>query len=89
MKSYKVNISGVVQGVGFRYFCYKKATEYKVCGYVKNLYNGDVEVMAQGEDGLIKEFINELKIGPRYSSVKSVIIEEIESEKEYYEFLIY
>lgn len=89
MKSYKLNISGVVQGVGFRYFCYRKAIEYKVFGYVKNLFNGSVEVMAQGEDGLIKEFIYELKIGPRYSSVKSVITEEIETEKEYSEFLIY
>jgi acylphosphatase len=89
MKSYKLNIRGVVQGVGYRYFCYKKANEYKIYGYVKNLFNGDVEVMAQGEDGLVKDFIKELKIGPGYSTVKSVIIEEIEAEKEYSEFLIY
>jgi acylphosphatase len=89
MKCLKINISGVVQGVGYRYFCYKKAIEYKIFGYVKNLYNGDVEVVAQGEDGLVNEFIKELKTGPRYSAVKSVNAEEFKSEKEYSEFSVY
>lgn len=89
MKSIKIIISGVVQGVGFRYFCYKKAAEYNITGYAKNLLNGDVEVVAQGEEGLVSDFIKELKTGPRYSNVKSVNMEKIDVEKEYSQFSIY
>lgn len=89
MRTYKILISGVVQGVGYRYFCFKKAVEYKIYGYAKNLYNGDVEVQAQGEEGLLKDFIKELNTGPRFSSVKSVKIEQFDSEIEYSEFSIY
>ncbi|MBI5403500.1 MAG: acylphosphatase [Ignavibacteriae bacterium] len=89
MKSFRIIISGVVQGVGFRYFCFKKAVEYNISGYAKNLINGDVEVIAQGEEGLVNDFVKELKIGPRYSNVKSVNMEKIDVEKEYPQFLIY
>jgi acylphosphatase len=89
MKSIKIIISGLVQGVGYRYFCYKKALEYGIRGYAKNLYNGNVEVVAQGEKGLINDFIKDLNIGPYYATVKSINTEEIECEKEYQEFSIY
>jgi acylphosphatase len=89
MKSIKITIGGIVQGVGYRYFCYKKAFEYNIKGYVKNLYNGNVEVVAQGDEGLIKDFINELKIGGRYSFVKSISTEEIDSNIKYLDFSIY
>lgn len=89
MKTYKIIVSGVVQGVGFRYFCYKKATEFNITGYAKNLPNGNVEVTAQGNDGLVMDFINELKTGPRYSQVKSVNIEQFDGENEYSQFSIY
>lgn len=89
MKSFRIIISGMVQGVGYRYFCYKKAVEFNISGYAKNLYNGDVEVIAQGDEGLVSDFIKELKIGPRFSDVKSVNMEKIDSEKEYKQFSIY
>jgi acylphosphatase len=89
MKSIKIIVSGLVQGVGYRYFCYKKALEYGIFGYAKNLYNGNVEVVAQGEKGLINDFIKDLKIGTHYATVKSITAEEIENEKEYQEFSIY
>lgn len=89
MKSFRIIISGLVQGVGYRYFCYKKAVQYGITGYVKNLYNGNVEVLAQGNESLIKDFIGELKIGPHYASVKSVNTDEMESEKVFEDFSIY
>jgi acylphosphatase len=89
MKSIKVTVSGLVQGVGYRYFCYKKAVKYGINGYAKNLYNGNVEVLAQGGEGLIKDFIRDINTGPHYASVKSVNIEETDVEKEYREFSIY
>lgn len=89
MKCVRVTISGLVQGVGYRYYCYRKATEYGIKGYAKNIYNGNVEVIAQGDKNLIKEFIRDLNIGPHYASVNSTEVEEIECEKEYLEFSIY
>ena len=89
MKSAKITISGLVQGVGYRYFCYKKALEYDIKGYAKNLYNGNVEVLAQGDESLIRGFIKDLNIGPHYASVKSLKAEETDDEKVYLEFSIY
>lgn len=65
-------VSGFVQGVGFRYFVYKKAAAYGVKGYVKNLYSGDVEIVAVGERGMIESLITDVKIGPRSALVKDV-----------------
>lgn len=88
-KRVKLNIKGLVQGVGFRYFCFRKAAEYDITGYVKNLIDGSVETDAEGEAGLLQDFINELKTGPRNSHVTSVSIEELVVENKYSEFKIY
>lgn len=42
-------ISGMVQGVGYRWFVMRKANEYNLKGYVRNLYTDDVEVEVEGE----------------------------------------
>ncbi len=79
----KVRIKGLVQGVGFRNFTRKKATELGVTGFVKNLINGSVCIEAQGEKATLSIFISELKIGPRYSEVleiKETIMLEIKNE---------
>ena len=89
MKCLKITVSGMVQGVGYRYFCYKKALEYKITGYAKNLFNGNVEVIAQGNEKLLNGFVKELNTGPHYSAVKSLKIEESDIEIEYREFSIY
>ena len=89
MKCIKAIVSGVVQGVNYRYFCYQNATEMNIKGYAKNLYNGDVEVIANGEDGLINDFINLLRVGPRASKVSSVQVEELDPCEEYSDFSVY
>jgi len=88
MKCIKAIVSGVVQGVNYRYFCYQNATEMNIKGYAKNLYNGDVEVIANGEDGLINDFIKFLKVGPRASKVSSVQVEELDTCEEYSDFSV-
>jgi len=79
----------MVQGVGFRYFCFEKACELGINGYAKNLYNGDVEILAEGEDALLKEFVKAVNIGPRFSDVNSVKVDEINFENRYNSFRIY
>jgi len=70
----KLIISGLVQGVGFRYFAYRNATALGLTGYVKNLYSGEVEIVVQGEEGAVQAFISEVRIGPRSAHVKGVKI---------------
>ena len=54
----KFIFSGTVQGVGFRYTTYRIALNYNITGWVKNLPDGTVEVIACGNEKEIKEFIN-------------------------------
>jgi len=89
MKTLKINISGIVQGVGFRYYCLKQARIFNIKGYAKNLFNGDVEVVAQGSEPDLKDFVKEVSIGPRYANIKAVKVEEIEKKVEFDDFYIY
>ena len=73
-------ISGLVQGVGFRFFTQRAAARHQVVGYVKNLPDGRVEALAEGEENAVKSFHNELLAGPSYSRVEEV--EEIVLEPE-------
>ena len=77
----KIKVSGFVQGVGFRWFAYKKATGFNLRGFVKNLDNGDVYCEAEGEKDLIEEFIGELRKGPTFSKVKDIKVEWLESKE--------
>jgi acylphosphatase len=73
----KITVKGLVQGVGYRYFCYRKAIEYDICGYAKNLFDGSVEVVAAGNEKFLNDFAGELKKGPPNSFVKAITLEEI------------
>jgi acylphosphatase len=68
-------VQGVVQGVGFRYFVYRHATNLGLNGWVRNLYTDDVEIEVEGERSLLESFIMEVKIGPRSAHVKDLKLE--------------
>ena len=53
-----VNFSGTVQGVGFRFTVRRIAEQYEVTGFVKNLPNGDVEVVTEGDREVVESFIS-------------------------------
>ena len=65
-------VKGLVQGVGYRWFVEHHAKQLGLTGYVRNLPNGDVEVVVEGARGLIEELIRKLKVGPRFASVEDV-----------------
>ncbi|MFQ5454564.1 MAG: acylphosphatase [Candidatus Zixiibacteriota bacterium] len=71
----QLTIEGVVQGVGYRYYCYQKAASLKLYGWAKNNPNGSVQVFVEGDRGAIEVFIKELKIGPLAASVSDIKIE--------------
>jgi acylphosphatase len=56
-----VYYAGRVQGVGFRYAARNVACGYEVTGYVRNLPDGRVELIAEGEEGEIKGFLEAIK----------------------------
>jgi acylphosphatase len=65
-------ISGRVQGVAYRFFAEKRAVSLALAGWVRNLSNGRVEVMAEGERAKLELFIEELRKGPRPALVEDV-----------------
>jgi acylphosphatase len=52
---------GEVQGVGFRYTACRAAAEYEVAGTVRNLHDGQVECVIEGEAGEIDAFLGDLR----------------------------
>ncbi len=74
-------IQGRVQGVGFRWFVHREASELALRGWVRNTEEGDVEVVASGTTEDLSELRASLKKGPRGSRVDRVI-EHYLDEKE-------
>jgi acylphosphatase len=71
-------ISGLVQGVGFRFFARRAAGQLRVCGYARNLLDGRVEVYAIGSADQLQTFAHDLRRGPSGASVDAVAAEEAE-----------
>lgn len=81
-------ISGRVQGVGFRWFTRTKAQQLGLKGWVRNLPDRKVEVLAVGSENLINIFIEILREGPALSRVDSIqVLDEIQ-DQEYSSFSI-
>ena len=88
MKTEKVLVEGIVQGVGFRPFVYRIATELELSGYVRNLGNV-VEIVIQGSDDKIADFIYKLQNElPPIAKINNLETEELEDEEEYADFTI-
>jgi acylphosphatase len=66
-------IQGRVQGVGFRWFVHREASELNLRGWVRNTEDGDVEVVAAGEDPDLAELRASLRQGPRGSRVDRLV----------------
>ncbi|MBM4176095.1 MAG: acylphosphatase [Ignavibacteria bacterium] len=81
-------VSGLVQGVGYRYFIYRHAVQLGLVGYTKNLIDGSVEIVVEGEKGSINALIQEAKVGPRSAHVKDLKISWEDSTNEFHEFKI-
>ncbi len=67
-----VIVSGMVQGVGYRYFVKRAAAKYGLTGWVKNLPHGEVELEAEGERGRVEALLAELWTGSSYASVRNI-----------------
>ena len=81
-----VLIEGKVQGVGFRNFTQMNAKQLGINGYAKNLPNGKVEVVAEGDKAQLDALVALLKKGPRYARVDSLHVDERPFTAEYKTF---
>jgi len=83
-----VFISGFVQGVGFRFFAILNARKLGVSGFVKNLRDGRVEVVAEGEIENVKAFIECLREGPPGANVIGVDVNLEKYKGEFGDFAV-
>jgi acylphosphatase len=79
-------VRGRVQGVGFRYFAIRAARELGIVGIVRNMSDGSVEVIAEGETEAITKFHRDLERGPSYSHVTAVEESERQVSARYKDF---
>jgi acylphosphatase len=75
LKEIKCIITGKVQAVLFRDFTRENAASLGLAGEVENLSDGSVRVIAQGDEGKLKELIGLLKEGSRFARVDDVMVE--------------
>ena len=84
----KYTVSGEVQGVGYRFFAQRVAARHQVVGYVRNLPDGRVEVLAEGSLESIEGLKHDLASGPDSAWVKQVEELNLEPTGEYSSFRI-
>ncbi len=80
MKCAHIIVTGKVQGVFFRDNTRKKAAELGLTGYVKNMPDGDVEIVAEGDENKINELVKFVEKGPGIARVAGVKVKHKEPE---------
>jgi hydrogenase maturation protein HypF len=85
----KLNVSGIVQGVGFRPFIYRTAVKNGLHGYVRNLGDAGVDVVLEGKEEKIEHFMHDLTVEkPPLAQIEKVTKTKLAGNEEYAEFTI-
>lgn len=88
IRSLQCIVNGKVQGVGFRAWVEGQAQSLGVNGWVRNLADGTVEVLAQGDNAAVQELATRLLAGSTLARVEDVNLKWIEYDKEHSGFEI-
>jgi acylphosphatase len=72
---YHLWVRGRVQGVGFRFFALQQAQRWGVAGWTRNLPDGRVEIIAEGDSRALDEFVSGVRRGPEGAQVQEVRVE--------------
>ncbi len=70
----RVLVSGYVTGVGFRWFLHKKAEEVGATGFVRNLEDGRLEAVFEGDKNQVEAMISHARSGPEAAHVANIQI---------------
>ncbi len=73
----RATVSGRVQGVGFRFFAERAARELGVRGWVRNLPDGRVESIVEGEEDAVRRYLERLREGPRMGRVAEFRVDDV------------
>jgi len=79
LRCFRAIVRERVQGVSFRYYTLLEAEQLGVLGFVKNRWDGTVEVVAEGEDRAVRKLLAWLYQGPRWARVEGVEVEWMEA----------
>jgi len=86
----KIKVTGIVQGVGFRPFIYRIAVKNGLNGYVRNRGDAGVEILVEGREHDIKNFLRDLhEKKPPLAQIYEAITTRLEGKSEYEKFTIY
>ena len=88
MPTWEITARGRVQGVGFRWFVQRIALELCICGYVRNLSDGSVYILAEAEEHVLESFRYALQSGSRSAIVADLEVNNLDSAKKYHDFEI-
>ena len=77
MRARRAIVTGRVQGVGYRFFAERAARDLELSGWVRNLPDGSVETVAEGEEEAIARYFDRLRQGPRGARVEGVAEEDL------------
>jgi acylphosphatase len=80
MKTLRIYISGTVQGVMFRKYIEEQANKIGVRGFVRNMEDGKVEVVAEGVDERVLVMLEICKKGTQHATVRDVQFQEIKNQ---------
>ncbi|MDF1509620.1 acylphosphatase [Robertmurraya sp. DFI.2.37] len=83
-----ITVSGSVQGVGYRYFAQMKASQFGITGWVRNLSEGGVEIVAVGDKENLEQFMDSLREGNPFSKVTDISFVELEDTEPFHSFKI-
>ncbi len=81
-----IRVWGIVQGVGFRYFTRGVASSLGLTGWVRNLPDGSVEAIAEGDEEDIKHLISRMRQGPSLARVDNIEVEWSDYKGEFTDF---
>ncbi|HET6558819.1 MAG TPA: acylphosphatase [Prolixibacteraceae bacterium] len=88
LKQVYIIITGRVQGVGFRYFALDKAEELQITGWVRNTYDGKVEMEACGEAKNLETFIDWMKMGPARAIIHTFSVNDVSPQRNFTNFTV-
>ena len=84
----RITVTGIVQGVYFRYTTRRKAGEFGLGGWVRNLRDGRVQIVCEGEEEAIGKLIVWSRRGPEGAHVEGVDVDWEEAACEFNDFRI-
>jgi len=70
MSRLRIEVKGIVQGVGFRFHAHRQASAFGLTGFVRNEYDGSVTIEIEGDDDTLEGFEKWCRTGPPRAEVR-------------------